>query len=191
MLDLFLTNLVTYGLNSNIVVNSGVGAVLFGREKKYKLFRYINTLWLMLGICISAIATYFLNEFVYLKFDLAEIKIGVLVFLVCLYNLLISFLWKKMSLFGHYLYERSCSYVFDVVFTIFVILSLDLSLEILPFILSVAAAIVVVFVTMFFVGFYIESVDNSNLKVYFRNVSARLFLLAVFAVILLYSNMLV
>ena len=50
MLNLFLTDLVTYGLSSNIVVNSGVGVLLFGREKRYKLFRYISTLFLMLGI---------------------------------------------------------------------------------------------------------------------------------------------
>ncbi len=191
MLNVFLTNLVTFGLNSNIVVNSGVGVVLFGREKKYKLFRYINTLLLMLGIVLCAIATFFLNQYVYLKFDLGEIKVGVLVFLVCLYNLLISFLWKKMSLFGHYLYERSCSYVFDVVFTIFAVLSLDLNLAIVPFILSVAALVTVVFATMFIIGFYVDGINSSSLKIYFRNVSARLFLIAIFAVILFYANMLV
>lgn len=191
MLNLFLTNLVTYGLSSNLVVNSGVGVLLFGREKKYRFFRYINTLFLMLGIALSAIATYFLNKFVYAKFDLFEIKIGVLVFLVCLYNLLISFLWKKMSLFGHYLYERSCSYVFDVVFTIFVVASLGLELEIVPFLLMIASVLVVVFATTFLIGFYIESINKSNLKIYFRNVSARLFLIAIFAMILFYANMLV
>ena len=191
MLNVFLTNLVTFGLNSNIVVNSGVGTLLFGREKKYKLFRYVNTLFLMLGICLCAIATYFLNEYVYLKFDFAEIKVGVLVFLVCLYNLLIAFLWKKMSLFGHYLYERSCSYVFDMVFTIFAVLSLDLTLAIVPFILSVAAVISVVFVATIVIGVYIDSINSSNLKIYFRNVSARLFLIAIFGVILFYANMLV
>lgn len=191
MFNLFLTNLVTYGLSSNIVINSGVGALLFGREKKYRFFRYINTLFLMLGIALCAVATYFLNKFVFTKFDLMEIKIGVLVLLVCLYNLLISFIWKKMSLFGHYLYERSCSYVFDVIFTIFVVSSLSLELEILPFIMMIAAILVVVFVTNFLVGFYIESINKSNLKIYFRNVSARLLLLAIFAMILFYANMLV
>ena len=191
MLDLFLANIVIYGLNSNIVVNSGVGVLLFGREKKYKLFRYINTLFLMLGIVVCGIATYFLNKYVYLAKDLLEIKLGVLVFLVCLYNLLIAFLWKRMSLFGHYLYERSCSYVFDVVFTLFVVMSLNLTLEFTAFILSVSAIACVVFVTNFIVGFYIESINKSSLKVYFRNVSARLLLIAIFAMILFYANMLV
>ena len=191
MLNLFLANLVTYGLNSNIVVNSGVGVLLFGREKKYRFFRYLNTLFLMLGIILCGIATYFLNEYVYLAFDLLEIKLGVLILLVCLYNLLISFLWKKMSLFGHYLYERSCSYVFDVVFTIFAVMSLNLLVEFTQFVLSLAAIACVIFVTNLLVGFYVESINKSSLKVYFRNVSARLLLLAIFAMILFYANMLV
>lgn len=191
MLNLFLTDLVTYGLNSNIVVNSGFGTLLFGREKKYKVFRYINTLFLMLGICICSLATFFLEKYVYLKFDLLEIKVGVLVIIACLYNLLVSLLWKKMSLFNFYLYESSCSYVFDTVFTVFVAMSLDLSLEIMPFILSVAAVMVVVFVTNLIIGFYVESINKSSLKLCFRNVSARLYLLAIFAIILFYANMLV
>ena len=191
MLDLFLANLVTYGLNSNIVVNSGVGVLLFGREKKYRLFRYINTLFLMFGIALCSVATYFLNEYVYSKFDLFEIKLGALVLLVCLYNLLIAFLWKKISLFGHYLYERSCSYVFDVVFTIFVVMSLNLALELTALLMTILAIILVVFVTNFLVGFYIDGINKSSLKVYFRNVSARLLLLAIFAMILYYANMLV
>ena len=191
MLNLFLTNLINYGVSSNIVVNSGVGALLFGREKKYKLFRYVNTLFLLLGICLCSICIYFLNQFVLIKFDLSEIKIGILVILVCLYNLLIAFLWKRISLFSFYLYERSCSYVFDVVFTIFAVMSVDLTLQLVPFILSVAAILVVIFVTNLLVGFYIESINKSTLKVYFRNVSARLFLIAIFAMILFYANMLI
>lgn len=191
MFNLFLTNLIGYGLNSNIVVNSGVGVLLFGREKKYKLFRYINTLFTILGICLSAICVYFLNQFVLMKFDLVETRLGILVILVCLYNLLISFLWKKISLFSFYLYERSCSYVFDVVFTVFAVLTLDLSLAFVPFILSVAAIGVVVFIANVLIGFYIDSINKSTLKVYFRNVAARLFLIAIFAMILFYANKLV
>ena len=191
MLDLLFANLITYGLNSNILVNSGVGVCLLGREKKYRFFRYINTLLLMLGICVCSIAVYFLNEYVLIKFDMSEAKIGVMVLLVCLFNLLVSLIWKKASLFGHYLYERSCSYVFDVIFTIYVISILDLTLAIVPFLMSVAAVIVVVFVMNFLIGFYIESINKSSLKIYFRNVSARLFLVAIFAVILYYANLLV
>lgn len=191
MFNLFLSNLAYYGLSNNVIINSGVGALMFGREKKYKLFRYINTLFLMLGICICSFAIYFLDIYVLTKFKLQEIKAGILVLLACLYNLLISILWTKMSLFGHYLYERSCSYVFDVVFTVFVVMNLDLTLAILPFVLSVAAVVVVVFLTTFIVGFFVESINKSSLKLCFRNVSARLYLLAIFGVLLYYLNMLV
>lgn len=191
MLNLFLTDLVTYGLSSNIVVNSGVGVLLYGREKKYKFFRYLNTLFLMLGIAICCIGSYFLNMFVYSKFDLYEIKVGVAVLIACLYSLLISMLWKKMSLFGHYLYDCSCSYVFDTVFMVYVAMTLDFTLGIVPFILSVVAVMVVVFVMNFFIGFYVEGINKSSLKICFRNVSARLFLIAIFAIILFYANMLI
>lgn len=191
MLNLFLTNLVTYGLNSNIVINSGVGSLLFGREKQYKTFRYVNTLFLMLGIFICSVISFFLEKFIYVKFDLMEIKVGVIVLVACLYNLLISFIWKKMSLFNFYLYESSCSFVFDSVFTIFVAMMLDMSLEIVPFIISVAAVMIVVFVTNLIIGFYVEGINTSSLKLCFRNVSARLYMLAIFAIILFYANMLV
>lgn len=191
MFNLFLSNLAYYGLSNNVIINSGVGSLMFGREKKYKLFRYINTLFLMLGICICSFAIYFLDVYVLTKFDLQEIKLGILVLLACLYSLLISMLWTKMSLFGHYLYERSCSYVFDVVFTVFVVMNLDLTLAILPFVLSVAAVVVVVFLTTFIVGFFVESINKSSLRLCFRNVSARLYLLAIFGVLLYYLNMLI
>lgn len=191
MLDLFLANLASFGLSNNIVVNSGAGVLLFGREKKYRLFRYIDTLFLMLGICICSVAMYFLDKYVFLKLDLSEIFIGVAVLIACLYNLLISKLWSKMSLFGHYLYERSCSYVFDTIFTVFVVLNLDFTLEILPFILSVGAVVLVVFLTVFIIGFFIEGINKSSLRLCFRNVSARLYLVAIFAVLLYYLNMLI
>lgn len=191
MLDLFLANLASFGLSNNIVVNSGAGVLLFGREKKYRLFRYVDTLFLMLGICICSVAMYFLDKYVFLKLDLSEIFIGITVLIACLYNLLISKLWGKMSLFGHYLYERSCSYVFDTIFTVFVVMSLDFTLEILPFILSMGAVVLVVFLTVFIIGFFIEGINKSSLRLCFRNVSARLYLVAIFAVLLYYLNMLI
>lgn len=186
MLNLFLTNLQTYGLSENIFVNTGYGALLIGREKKYRFFRHINILFLMLGIFICSIVTYFLNQFVFDKFDLFEIKLGVAIFLAGLYNLLISFLWGKMSRFGQYLYEKSCSYVFDLVFTVFVVMSLDLTLEIVPFILTTLAIMVAIFVSNLIIGFYIESINKSSLKLCIRNVSARLYLMAFFAILLFY-----
>lgn len=191
MLNLFLTNLIEFGLSSNIVVNSGTGALLFGREKKYTFFRYASVLFLILGVCICSFANYFLTNYVYVKFDICEIKVGVLVIIACLYNLLVSALWKKMSLFGLYLYNTSCSFVFDMVFSVFVAMSLDCTLEILPFVFSLISVILVVFVMMVIIGFYVDGINKSNLRICFRNVSARLYLLGIIAIILYYANLLV
>ena len=38
MFDVFLANLVTYGLNQNILIINGYGALVLGREKKYRFF---------------------------------------------------------------------------------------------------------------------------------------------------------
>ena len=120
-----------------------------------------------------------------------KIKVGVLVLLAGLYNLLISFLWGKMSNFGQYLYEKSCSYVFDTVLIVFVVMSVDMTLKIVPFIMTILAIMVVIFVTNLIMGFYIESINKSSLKLCVRNVSARLYLLAFFAVLLFYLSKLV
>lgn len=191
MLNLFLTNLAEFGLSSNIVVCSGTGALIYGREKRYTFFRYISVLFLILGVCICSFANYFLTNYVYSKFDIFEIQVGVLVLLACLYNLLISKLWKKMSLFGLYLYNSSCSYVFDAIFTVYVAMILDTTLAIVPFVFSLLAAVVVVFVMTVLIGFYVEGINKSSLRICFRNVSARLYLLAIFAIILYYASMLV
>lgn len=191
MINLFLTNLAELGLSSNIVVCSGTGALIYGREKRYTFFRYISVLFLILGVCICSFANYFLTNYVYSKFDIFEIQVGVLVLLACLYNLLISKLWKKMSLFGLYLYNSSCSYVFDTIFTVYVAMILDTTLAILPFVFSLLAAVIVVFVMTVLIGFYVEGINKSSLRICFRNVSARLYLLAIFAIILYYASMLV
>lgn len=186
MFNLFLTNLETYSLTQNIFVNTGYGALLIGREKKYRLFRHINILFLMLGILICSVVTYYLNQFVFAKFDLYEIKVGVVIFFAGLYNLLVSFLWGKMSKFGQYLYEKSCSYVFDLVFTVFVVMMLDMTLKIVPFLLATLAVMLAIFVSNLIIGFYIESINRSSLKLCVRNVAARLYLMAFFAILLFY-----
>ena len=191
MFNLFLTNLMNFGLNQNIFVNSGYGAMLVGREKKYRFFRYINILFTILGIILCSIATYFLNQFVFEKFDILEIKVGSVIFLAGLYNLLISFLWGKMSRFGQYLYEKSCSYVFDLVFTVFVVMTLDLTLSFVTFLMNLLALLVIIFATYVIIGFYIESINKSTLKLCVRNVAARLYLIAFFAILLYYLGKLV
>ncbi len=191
MLNVFLANLVTYGLNQNVLISTGYGALVLGREKKYRFFRHLNILFTILGIAICAIAMYFFNQFVIDKFDIIEIKAGVLVLIAGLYNLLISFLWGKMSNFGQYLYEKSCSYVFDTVIIVFVVMSMDMTLKIVPFIMAVLAVMVSIFVTNLIMGFYIESVNKSTLKLCVRNVAARLYLVAFFAILLFYLGKLV
>lgn len=191
MFNVFLANLVTYGLNQNILVSSGYAALLLGREKKYRFFRHLNMLFTILGIAICSIAMFFINDFVINKFDVVEIKVGIAVLLAGVYNLFISFLWGKMSNFGQYLYEKSCSYVFDTVFIVFVVMTLDMTVKIVPFIMTVLAIMAVVFVTNLIIGFYIESINKSSLKLCVRNVSARLYLVAIFAILLFYLGKLV
>lgn len=186
MINLFLTNLSAYGLSQNVFINSGYGTLLIGREKKYGFFRHINILFLLLGIIISSIATYFLNQFVLIRLDLEMLKLGFAIFIAGLYNLLISFLWGKMSRFGQYLYEKSCSYVFDLVFTVFVVMILDISLEFLPFLFTLLSVVLTIYASNLIIGFYIESINKSTLKLCVRNVSARLYLLAFFAILLFY-----
>jgi len=191
MFDVFLANLVTYGLNQNILISTGYGAILLGREKKYRFFRHLNILFTILGITICSIAMYFFNQLVIEKFDIIEVKVGMLVLLAGLYNLLISFLWGKMSNFGQYLYEKSCSYVFDTVLIVFVVMTLDMSLKFAPFLMTILAIVLVIFVTNLIMGFYIESINKSNLRLCVRNVSARLYLVAIFAILLFYLGKLV
>lgn len=191
MFDVFLANLVTYGLNQNILISTGYGAILLGREKKYRFFRHLNILFTILGITICSIAMYFFNQLVIEKFDIVEVKVGMLVLLAGLYNLLISFLWGKMSNFGQYLYEKSCSYVFDTVLIVFVVMTLDMSLKFVPFLMTILAIVLVIFVTNLIMGFYIESINKSNLRLCVRNVSARLYLVAIFAILLFYLGKLV
>lgn len=191
MFDVFLANLVTYGLNQNILISTGYGAILLGREKKYRFFRHLNILFTILGIAICSIAMYFFNQFVIEKFDVIEVKVGMVVLLAGLYNLLISFLWGKMSNFGQYLYEKSCSYVFDTVFIVFVVMTLDMTLKLVPFLMTILAIMIVIFLTNLIMGFYIESINKSSLRLCVRNVSARLYLVAIFAILLFYLGKLV
>ena len=125
------------------------------------------------------------------QFDISEVKIGVVILLAGLYNLFVSFLWGKMSSFGQYLYEKSCSYVFALVFTVFVVMMLDISLEFVPFLMTLISILIVVFVSYVIIGIYIESINKSRLRLCVRNVAARLYLIAFFAILLFYLSKLV
>lgn len=190
MISTFLNNLISYGLVNNVVVSTGAGVVLMQREKTYRSFRYLSCLFLILGIVLCSEIAYALENYVYSKFDIGFIAVTVNVFFVGVFNLLMSKIWKKISSFKVYLYDSSFSYAMDVAFMLAVIFSLDMSLAIVDFAMCVLAICAVVLIMNVFIGFFIESYNRSYIDKNFRNVSSRLFLFAIFAVILYYAGML-
>ena len=191
MFETFLSYLALYGLKENVFVCNASGPLQVQREKMYRSFRYINALFLILGIILTSIISYFLNNYVYAKYDLFEISVTVNVFVVALYNLLVSFIWQKISYFKFYLYENSFSYGFDVVYTLSIIFTIDMSVAIGSFLMSLVAIALVVMIMNVLVGFYIRSMNRGYLNINFRNVSARLFLFAIFSILLYYASLLV
>lgn len=190
MFETFLSYLALYGLKENIFVCNVSGPLQIQREKMYRSFRYLNALFLVVGIIITSLISYVLNNFVYSEFDLFEISVTVIVFIVALYNLLISFIWQKNSYFKFYLYENSFSYGFDVVYTLSVIFTLDMSVAIGDFLMILFAIALVIMIMNVIVGFYIKSINRGYININFRNVSARLFLFAIFSILLYYMSLL-
>lgn len=191
MFETFLSYLALYGVQSNIFVYNGAGTLQVQREKMYKSFRYINALFLILGIVITSLIAYVLNNYVYDKFDLFDISVSVNVFIVALYHLIISFVWQKMSYFKFYLYENAFAYGFDVVYTLSVIFTIDMSVGFVSFLLSLFAIAIVVMIMNVLMGFYIKSMNRGYMNVNFRNVSARIFLFAIFSILCYYASILV
>ena len=191
MLETFLSYLALYGLQENIFVFNGSGPLQIQREKMYRRFRYVNALFLILGIILTSFISYVLNNYVYEKFDLFYISVSVNVFIVALYHLLVAHLTQKLSPFSFYLYESSFSYGFDVVFTLSVLFTLDFSVKILPFIMSLLSIGIVVFVMNVIMGFYIKTMNRGYLNINFRNISVRIFLFALFSILIYYASLLV
>ena len=191
MLETFLSYLALYGLKENIFVFNGSGPLQIQREKMYRTFRYVNALFLILGIILTSLISYVLNNFVYEKFNLFYISVSVNVFVVAFYHLLVSHFTQKLSPFSFYLYESSFSYGFDVVFTLSVLFTLDMSVKILPFIMSLVSIGVVVFVMNVLMGFYIKTMNRGYLNINFRNISVRIFLFALFSILIYYASLLV
>lgn len=188
MLETFLSYLVIYGLQNNLVACNGSGAVIFQREKMYTSYRYISTLFLILGVILTATISFFLNTFIYSKYNLYNINVSVNVLIVGAYNMLVSFILKKSPSFSNYMYENSFSYAYDMVFTLSVIFSLNMNLSIPYFFMSLLAAVLCIFVTSVIIGFFVKSVNRGYINDSFRNVPARLFLLAVIAMIFYYTS---
>lgn len=191
MFETFLSYLALYGLRENIFIINGSGPLQIQREKMYRSFRYINALFLILGIILTSFISYILNNYVYEKYDLYYISVSVNVFIVAFYHLIVSHITQKLSSFNYYLYENSFSYGFDVVFTLSVLFALDMSVKIVPFLMSLIVIIVVVFVMNVIVGFYIKSMNRGYLNINFRNISVRLFLFALFSILIYYMSLLV
>lgn len=191
MFDVLLSSLINVGVESNIVAGNGAGPLIFTREKQYGMFRYLSILFLILGVCLCSVAMYFLEKFVLTKFDLFEFKICIVVLLAGLYNLLVTFIWKKSSYFGRYLYASSCGYAFDLVFTVYVVMTMNMALEIAPFLMGLVAIAIVLLVMNVVVGIFVDSINRSSLNVNFRNISARLFLFAIIAMLLHYLKFIV
>ena len=189
MMQVLLSYLVLYGLKSNIVVANGTGAAQFPREKMYRSFRLVDTLFLVLGVVVCSFIAYLLNTFVYVKFNLEYINLSVAVVLVGAYNLLVNFIWSKISTFKHYLYESSFSYVMDASYTFSVIFTIDMTVPIAEFSMQILAVAISILVVNVIVGFYTESVNRSYINSAFRNVPSRLFLLAIFSILLHYAGL--
>ncbi len=190
MAEVFLSYLVIYGISNNIMLN-GSGVLVFQREKQFKSFRWLSVPFLMIGIALTCIISYFLQKFVYSKFDLYYISTTVNVFIVGLYNLLVAEIWKKNKRFNFYLYDNSFSYAFDTVFTLSVIFTLDMTVSIGSFFLELAAVEIVVLVTTALFGFYVKCLNRGYMNVSARNVPVKLFALAVLSIILYYVSLLV
>lgn len=191
MFSEFLSYLCLYGIQNNIMLSNATGATQFQREKRYLSFRLISTAFLILGIVVCAMISYLLYNFVYAKFDLFYISTTVTVFFVGIYNLVVSFIFTKISNFQRFLYETSFAYVMDFAFTLSVVLTLNMTLPIMSFVMAVLAIIIVVLIMNLFLGFFIEGINRSYLKVNYRNVPARLFLMAIFSLLIFYIGKLI
>ena len=188
--QMLLSYLILYGLKNNIVC-SGSGSLLFQREKMYASFRYISALFLMLGIAITSFASYFLQKYVYAQFELELIGTTVMVLIVGLYNFLVSFIWTKLSGFKNYLYQSSYSYIMDFAYTLSILFTLNLNVEIKEFAMMIAAILIVVFFMSIIMGFFVETFNKSYVNSNLRHVPSRLFLLAIFSILIYYAGLMV
>ena len=169
---------------------TGPGALVFQREKQYFSFRIFSTLFLVLGVALGATVSYFLYTYIYSKFNMYYISATVIVLFVGVYNLLVSLIFRKYK-YNFYLYENSFAYAFDSVFTLSVIFTLDMSLSIANFFMMLLAILIVIFVTSLVIGFFIKNSNRGYLNVCARNVPAKIFLLAIFSIVLYYLSLLV
>ena len=191
MLNVILTYLILYGVQNNLVVLNGSGALIFQREKEYTSFRYISTAFLILGVVLCAVISYFLNQFVYLKYNMHYISETVTIAIAGTYNMIVSKLLKKRPSFSNYLYDNSFSFAYDTVFITSVLFMINMNETMVNYFISIVIAVVCIFVTNVIIGFFIKSLNRNYVNISARNIAVRLFMLSIFSIILYYAQMLV
>ena len=191
MLQTFLSYLILYGLQTNIVLSNGSGALEFQREKMYRSFRYLNMLILAFEICVIGFVYYFLETYLLKDNDLHFIGFTIVVFLSGVFNLIVSSIWQRSSNLKFYLYESSYSYAFDLVFVASSVFMLQMNVSILSFVMQMIAVIIVIMAMTAIIGFFVRSFNRGYQNVNFRNVSSRLFLLAFVSILIYYAELLI
>lgn len=192
MLELFLSFVLLYGVKSNVIVFNGAGVLTYQKEKQYIKFRILNSIFLAVGIIVCLMISYALHNYVYKPYDLEYLSIVVSVLIVGIYNIIISKIFSKMSHFSHYLYQSSYSFAIDFVFILSMIFVIDMaSYTIIEFLIMAATIAVVMFLSNLIFGFYIEDANKSNIDRHYLNVPSRLFMMAIFSIILYYASLLI
>ena len=79
----------------------------------------------------------------------------------------------------------------DFGYTLSILFTLDLSLEIKDFAMMMAAILIVVFVMNLIMGFFVETYNKSYVNSNLRHVPSRLFLLAIFSILLYYAGLMI
>lgn len=192
MLELFLSFVLLYGVKSNVVVFNGSGVLTYQKEKQYIKFRVLNSLFLALGLIVCLLMSYVLYSYVYKPYELGYLNVIISVLIVGIYNIIVSKIFAKMSHFNHYLYQNSYSFAVDFVFILSMIFAVDFALyTIVEFVIMVVAIALVMFVSNLIFGFYIEDANKTNIDKHYLNVPSRLFMLAMFSIILYYASLLI
>ena len=190
MFNTFLSFFLIFGLKSNILINSGSGALLFEKENQYLKFRLLNSLFVSIGLIICLIISYLLYTFIYMPSGMLYLNVLLSVLIVGIYNIIVSKIFAKMSNLTHYLYEKSYSFAFDMVFILSVIFTVNMSFAFLDFVVMSVAIAVAVFVSNMIFGAYIEDSNKTGIDEHYLNVPSRLFMLAIFSIILYYASQL-
>ena len=149
-------------------------------------------MFLSLGTMLCLMLSYLLDKFVYSTYDLDYLSVVISVLIVGIYNLFVSKAFSKMSHYMNYLYEKSSSFVVDFVYILSLIFTVDFSLYgISEFLMVMLAIGVVLFVCNIIFGIFLQDCYKGTIDKHYLNVSSRLFLLAIIAMILYFAAQLI